>query len=219
MLERNGYQVVFNPYTNFHKFDFALEGTGSIVFSRDKKVAFAASSERTNEKIFHNLCSEYGFRPVYFFTSDTNFKPYYHTNVILSIGADFLVICKEAIHTSCRDWVLGELIRLDKDLIYITQDQVRNFCGNILQLNAIDHISDSIIVMSTTAIAAFKKSEKELLSRYGQIIPIHIPTIERFGGGSARCMIAELFLPKRCEITSHTSQRTPSFSSALSMDI
>ncbi len=200
LLNENGFGVHFNSYVHYQFDNIALEGTGSVVFSRDHEVAFAAASERTNEELFNEVCEQYGYKPVYFFSSDEMKMPYYHTNVILSIGKYFVVVCEKAIHYSCRSFVMNELKALGKELLTISQEQVRHYCGNILELKSKKEDSKSIIVMSSNAFQAFHEDELLRLSEFGDIIDIDIPNIEKSGGGSARCLLAEVFLEKKSEM-------------------
>lgn len=194
ILEEAGFPVDFYPLMYFQCDNMPLEGTGSIVVARDRKVAFASSSERTNKLVFKEFCNKFGFKPVYFYSSNPQTcLPVYHTNVIMSIGSEFVVVCMEAVERACRGYLMHELKNLEKEIIQISFPQVKNLCGNILQLNTKDN-ERAIIVMSTTALRAFTDEQLFRLGEYGQIIDIDIPTIENVGGGGVRCCLAEIFL-------------------------
>lgn len=169
-----------------------LEGTGSLVIDRPAKVAFANISERTNTQALNVFSQKTGYETVLFTSNDRDGNPIYHTNVVMSIGEGFTVICLAAIKdTDERQVVASKLQALGKEIIDITLDQLHNFCGNILQVKS--KTGEQKIVMSQTAYDAFTPEQREALARHGSLVPVSIPTIERIGGGSARCMMAEVF--------------------------
>ena len=175
----------------------ALEGTGSLVLDREKNIAFAVRSERTSQSAFNTYCDLMGIQSsnrIIFRAIDRNENPIYHTNVMMSIGNEFVIICKESIDIADRDSVLCKLEDSKKELIYINYDQLENFCGNCL--NVATNKGNSSIVMSTRAYNSFTSAQKRKLEKYGTLIHSEINCIENVGGGSARCMIAEIFLPK-----------------------
>ncbi len=169
-----------------------LEGTGSMVLDRVAKTAFAIGSPRTDLGLFQKWCEIMKHKPVMFNAFDRIGEPIYHTNVVMSIGDRFAVVCFDAISTSA-DQLLVEstLSYLKKELIPITMDQMHSFCGNILQLS--DDQGKAYIVLSQTAFDAFTDDQRQTLSTFGALLPVAIPVIEGIGGGSARCMIAEIF--------------------------
>jgi|WetSurMetagenome_2_1015567.scaffolds.fasta_scaffold136992_2 hypothetical protein len=174
--------------------DLFLEGTGSIVFSFEENLAFAAISERTSEKVFKEFCLYTGFTPIPFYSTSVNYKPIYHTNVILSIGDGYIVIAKDNIHASARNYIMDIVNNMKKEVIEITQDQVTKYCGNILQLK--NTKNEKLIIMSECARKGFTKKQLFNLEKYGKIISVNLNKIENIGGGSARCMITQIFLQK-----------------------
>lgn len=171
-----------------------LEGTGSIVFDHINRIAYCALSPRSNELLFNELCASIEYEAISFHAYQTvNDKRelIYHTNVMLSIGSDYCVICLDAIDNhEERSGLLEKLNSTKKAVIEISEAQTEQFAGNILSLN---NGKEEIITMSSSAYNAFSKSQIEQLNAFGKIIHSPIPTIEKFGGGSVRCMIAEIF--------------------------
>ena len=169
-----------------------LEGTGSLVLDRENQVAFAMESPRTSEQEFDKWCREMKYEGVFFHAFDRNLKPIYHTNVIMSIGDKFAVVCFDAIADEKEIFkIKSKLKKLKKQIIPITVDQMDNFCGNILQLKS--RAGSRKILMSDMSFKSFTPRQKTQLRKYGKIITVNIPTIETVGGGSARCMITEIF--------------------------
>ncbi|MFY0674652.1 MAG: amidinotransferase [Bacteroidia bacterium] len=161
-----------------------LEGTGSIVFDHNLKRAFAACSPRTNTEVLNELCKKIGYKSFVFSTSSN----IYHTNVLMSIGSQYSLICKDEL---VGDEYL-ELIRFfdsSKNIIEISSQQMNAFCGNILEVR--NSAEKSFVVMSETAFSSFSKTQIEAFKC--EPIVVSIPTIERIGGGGIRCMLAELF--------------------------
>jgi hypothetical protein len=171
---------------------FFLEGTGSMVIDHKMNRVYACLSPRTTSHQLHNFVNRFGYELIEFDAFDASGKPFYHTNVVMSIGNDFSVICAESIPEVQRPYVLQKL-REGREMIELSYQQTQaSFCANILQVNAGEH---SKIVMSQTAFNGFTGGHKARLGQYGQLVPIAIPNIESVGGGSARCMLAEIFLP------------------------
>ena len=170
-----------------------LEGTGSLVFDRVNRVAYACRSARTDEGVFRRACAMLGFEPVLFDATDERGRPYYHTNVMLSVGADFSVLCLESIEASQRGSVRERLESTGHAIIDITRAQAAGFAANVLELQSRD--GGRVLALSDTALDALGEGARTLEEMGLKLAHAPIPTIERFGGGSARCMIAELFLP------------------------
>jgi hypothetical protein len=169
-----------------------LEGTGSLVLDRTHKVVFAMNSPRTTKAELDKWCKITGYQGVFFNAYDANSFPIYHTNVTMNIGQDFAVACLESIKDlSERSLVENSLKLGGKEVIDITIEQMYKFCGNILQLVSNNGLSK--IVMSETAFNGFTPNQLNTLQKYGEIVSVCIPTIEEVGGGSARCMLAEVF--------------------------
>ena len=173
----------------------ALEGTGSMVIDHAHETVYAAESQRCHPKQFNNFIHARRYREgVLFKTRGSSGKPIYHTNVMMSIGKTFVVICGECIVPEERDEVLGRLARYH-DVIEISIPQMeQSMCGNILQIR--NSADEPLIVMSRRAFNGFDDDQKWRLRRHGRLIPVDIDTIEQVGGGSARCMMAEIFLPR-----------------------
>lgn len=174
-----------------------LEGTGSLVLDRKNNAVFAVESERTTKKMFDIYCDIMNITTenrIFFHAYDENGKPIYHTNVIMSIGEGFAVICDECItDPDERNVVMDKLRNLGLETIAINSEQLKSFCGNILNVKSVK--GESLIVMSVNARSNFEESQIKQLEKYGRIIEINIDTIENAGGGSTRCMMAEIFLP------------------------
>lgn len=186
--------VIAHDLTYLEKEGYFLEGTGSLVLDRKNKIAFAIESPRTSPIAVNIFCQITGYKSLIFHACDENDNAIYHTNVVMSIGNGFVIICPESIKDSKeRQEVVSKLEKLGLEMIRITKSQMKNFCGNILELSSSD--GKSKIVMSQTAFDSFSKEQKKSLRKYGDLIPVKIPTIERVGGGSARCMLAEIFCP------------------------
>lgn len=169
-----------------------LEGTGSMVLDRENKVAFAMASVRTVKEEFDAWCRMMGYEGVFFHAIDSSKFPVYHTNIAMNMGAEFAVVCLESIPDEDeRKTVEQKLKALGKEIVRISVAQIHQYCGNVLQLKSKD--GKSMIVMSKTAHDAFTQENKDTLSKYGELIVAEIPTIEQVGGGSARCMMAEVF--------------------------
>lgn len=172
-----------------------LEGTGSLVLDRTGKTLFACRSARTHPLALQMFSRELKYAAISFDASDSNGRPIYHTNVMMSVGEQFAVVCVDAIgdvHEGYR--VLRRLEQTGREIIRISHEQMHAFAGNILELQGRDN---RVIVMSARARRAFSQQQLARLERFGELIPANIGTIERVGGGSVRCMLAEIFLPRR----------------------
>ncbi|MFN5371793.1 MAG: arginine deiminase-related protein [Bacteroidia bacterium] len=170
-----------------------LEGTGSLIFDYLTKRVFASRSSRTNENLARKIAELLGFEPVLFDALDSRGNPYYHTNVILSIGTRYAILCSESIPNEEREKVKSKLAYDGRTLIEISREQVNAFAGNVLELrNSLDEL---LIVISSRALEVLTESQLLALQQAGFITPISIPTIETFGGGSVRCMLAEIRNP------------------------
>lgn len=171
-----------------------LEGTGSLVLDRAHNVAFAMASPRTTKKAFDAWCSHMGYEGVFFHAYDQDSLPIYHTNVMLSIGEGFAVCCMEAVKDETeRSLLESKLTAYGRELIAVTLPQVYAFTANILHVK--NAVGERLIVMSQSAYDAFTDLQKQQLARYGELLPVKINVIEQTGGGSARCMLAEVFSP------------------------
>ena len=169
-----------------------LEGTGSLVLDRERRVAFAMESPRTHKMVLDEWCRRMDYTACFFHGYDKLSLPIYHTNVFMSVGEGFAVACLEAIPDPAERATFEDTLRgLDKDLVRLSFEQLYAFCGNILHLRSQD--GRKKIVLSQTAINAFTPGQRRRLAQYGELVPVPVPTIERIGGGSVRCMLAEVF--------------------------
>lgn len=176
--------------------DVFLEGTGSLVLDHVGRVAYAAPSSRTDPGLVRRWCDEMSYDCELFAATDASGMPYYHTNVMLSIGARFAVIVAEALPAADRERVLARLQSGDRDVIQVSRAQANDFCANILQLSAWDEaLGDcSVLAMSRRAHAAFSDHQLKRLQRsVDAMVVAPLDRIEQVGGGGARCMLAEIF--------------------------
>jgi len=176
-----------------------LEGTGSLLLDRQHRLAYAAISERTMPEVLEDFCKESDFTLVAFHAYQTvNGKrlPIYHTNVMMCLGEKFAVVCLESIDDlSERNALIEMLERTGKELIEISEQQKENFAGNMLQV--IGKKDQRLVVMSSAAFHSLTDQQLASLRKHGKIVHADIHTIEKLGGGSARCMMAEIFLSKK----------------------
>ena len=173
-----------------------LEGTGSIVFDHKNKTAYACISPRTEQELFTYFCHEIGYRSISFTAQDALKKEIYHTNVMMCIGEKFGLICLESITNPIeRDKVIQSFYENKKELIEISIQQMNSFAGNMLEVQSKDN--HSILTLSASAFESLLPEQKERLKMHTKLVPINIPTIEKVGGGSVRCMMAEIYLPKK----------------------
>lgn len=176
-----------------------LEGTGSMIFDHDNKIAYGSVSLRLDEKLFREFCSKYGFTPVVFHsyqTVGTERLPIYHTNVMMCVADRFVVICLDCIDDELeREKVIETIKNSGKEIIDISEEQMQQFAGNMLQVQNKD--GKKFLVMSQTAYQSLNPDQVAAIEKYCEIIYSDLNTIEVNGGGSARCMLAEVFLPKK----------------------
>ena len=199
ILEDKGF-VIENivDYTSAEADGFFLEGTGSILLDRENGKAYCALSPRADEELFIEFCEDFEFTPVIFEAFQTvngERKLIYHTNVMMCLGETYAVLCAEAIDDKKeRKMVLDSLHGDEKEVVLITEDQVNNFAGNMLEVKGTD--DRRYLVMSTSAYKSLTKKQIAQLEEHVTILSSSLDTIEACGGGSARCMMAEIFLPK-----------------------
>lgn len=174
-----------------------LEGTGSMVLDRENALVYCALSPRSHGEVLLDFCDIFGYRPITFHAFQTvngERLPIYHTNVVLTIGESFAILCADCIDDEIeREKVIKSLKRTEKEIIFITEDQLANFAGNMLQV--IGNDEDRFLIMSKTANESLTEEQLSTLTKHTDILIVEIPTIEKIGGGSARCMMAEVFLP------------------------
>ena len=168
-----------------------LEGTGSIVFDYENRISYASISPRTDKNLFEYISNYLNYKPVSFKSFDDTGKEIYHTNVVLSIGKGYAVICEDCIKDKEElNMVKDSLLSTKHKLITIDSKQLNSFAGNIYQL--FNNNGESFIIMSDQAYNSYKKEQIKRLEKFGKILHTPLPTIEKYGGGSARCMIAEI---------------------------
>jgi hypothetical protein len=186
----------FIDLTHFEGEGMFLEGTGSLVLDHVGQVAYACASPRTHPALVAEWARELNYEPVIFQAADRAGVPLYHTNVILSIGARVAIVGSEAIAAADRERVLGRLKASGREVLEIGQEEIAQFAGNLLELGTWDEaLGDSrVLVMSETARRALGREKYAQLSGCTDaVLVVPIPTIERLGGGSVRCMLAEVF--------------------------
>jgi hypothetical protein len=178
--------------TTFENEGKFLEGTGSLVLDRQHRIAYACLSERTHLEPLQAFCEKLGYRPIVFHAVDANGLPIYHTNVILSVGADFALVCLESIPDEEEQGILLEaLIESGKEILDISLAQVKKMAGNMLQVR--NKVGEPVLIMSEKGYKALRKDQFEELKTRTKMMRADLRTIEAHGGGSARCMLAEVF--------------------------
>ena len=200
LLEDKGF-VINNivDYTSAEEDGFFLEGTGSLLLDRTNSKAYCALSPRADEELFIEFCEDFDYAPVIFEafqTVDSERKLIYHTNVMMCLGETFVVICSDCIDDKKeRKMVLDNLKDNGKEVILITESQMNNFAGNMLELRGAN--DKRYLVMSAAAHQVLTPKQIEQLEKHAEILSSSLDTIEACGGGSARCMMAEIFLPRK----------------------
>ncbi len=175
---------------------YFLEGTGSMVLDREYKIAYACLSQRTYENVLQEFCNRAGYEAITFSAVDQNGLPIYHTNVMMCVAETFAVICLDSIKDAAeKKAVFDSLIANGKEIIEISYGQMNQFAGNMLQVH--NKSGKKYIVMSTQAYQSLTALQIDAIEKENAIIHSDITTIETHGGGSARCMMAEVFLPLR----------------------
>jgi hypothetical protein len=171
-----------------------LEGTGSMVLDRQNKIVYACLSPRTNAEVLAEFCKQTGYSSITFDAFDQNNTAIYHTNVLMGVGSGFAVVCLDSIaNEQEKNKVIASFKATKKEIIVISFDQMKRFAGNLLEVK--NTKDETLIVMSQSAYYAFNEQQKAILSKYGKLVYADISTIENIGGGSARCMMAEVHLP------------------------
>ncbi|VXB48719.1 Amidinotransferase [Flavobacterium sp. 9AF] len=199
IIEDNGFVInEIMDYTEAEEDGYYLEGTGSIVLDRANQIAYCALSPRADEELFIEFCEDFEYDPVIFEAFQTvngERKPIYHTNVIMCVAETFAVICADCIDDKAeRKMVLSKLKESGKEVIVISEEQVNNFAGNMLQVRGAS--DERFLIMSNAAYESLTPSQIEKIEKHCKIVHASLDIIEACGGGSARCMMAEVFLPK-----------------------
>ena len=197
-LKVKGFEITeiedLSHFENQQKF---LEGTGSMIFDHDHKIAYGSVSLRLDEELFRQFCTKFGFRPVVFHSYQNaggERLPIYHTNVMMCVADKFVVICLECIDDELEREKVQEVIKsTQKEIIEISEDQMQQVAGNMLQVQ--NEAGEKFLVMSESAYRSLTAQQISAIEKYCEIIYSDLNTIETNGGGSARCMLAEVFLP------------------------
>jgi len=194
-LEENNVKInEVIDYSEAEKNNFFLEGTGSMVLDRINKKTYCSISERTSENLIDEFCSDFNYMPIIFnsfHTVDSKRQKIYHTNVMMCVGKKYAVICLDSIdNKNERNKVIQSLEDDNKEIIIISEDQLNSFAGNMIELIV---NKNSFLIMSQIAYNSLNKNQIKRLSKYSKIISSSVDTIEKCGGGSVRCMIAEIF--------------------------
>ena len=199
-LEEQGFGIEnIVDYSGAESENKFLEGTGSMILDRENRIAYCSISNRSNEDLFIDFCEDFEFTPVLFnsFQSVGDERlPIYHTNVMMCVTMSYVIICLDSIDDKKQRKNVCEFIKKsEKELINISENQVEKFAGNMLEL--LNGKGESVLVMSKSAENSLSENQKNTITNYSKIISSDINTIELCGGGSARCMMAEIFLPKK----------------------
>ena len=194
--QKLGFQIdeIIN-LTDFENQNIFLEGTGSLILDRENKIAYACLSQRTDRKLIDLFCKKMNYESVVFHSeqlTEEGWKPIYHTNVMMSVGEEVAVVCLESIRDNEeRNYLIQKLKSTGKEILEISLEQKHHFAGNMLQVK--NNKNEKFWVMSAAAHQILSPSQIKILEKDSKIISSPIPTIEKYGGGSVRCMLCEVF--------------------------
>ena len=180
-------------YTQHEQQSRFLEGTGSMVIDYVNKIAYASRSARTHEEVLNQVCHDLQLKPLLFNTVDQTGQAIYHTNVVLGIGTDFCTICLDAIPETDQDKLLESFEATNHQVVAISYAQMQAFAGNLIEVRS--QTGEPIVLMSQQAFDLLLPGQVNAISKHADLLPLKIPTIERIGGGSVRCMVAGIFNP------------------------
>lgn len=192
-INSNGDYKIYD-YTKYADSDIFLEGTGSFVLDRTNRIAYCSISERSSKKLFIKFCSDFNYNPISFkayHTHNNERKLIYHTNVMMSLGAGASVICLDSIDSLQERNLVKQKLKERNRIIEISENQVKDFAGNIIVLKSKDNVIKFVI--SETAYNSLSSSQINQINCIGDFVIGSIPNIEKYSGGSVRCMIAEIF--------------------------
>lgn len=182
--------------TGYEAEDRFLEGTGSMVLDRENKIAYACLSPRTDKQVLQEWCNKLGYRAEAFTAVDENGQQIYHTNVMMCVADQYVVICLDSIADAAeRQHAMQTIEHTGKQIVSISHAQMNHFAGNMLQVQ--NRAGNKFLVMSSQAYQALTPEQVQTLESYNPILHSSLDTIERNGGGSARCMMAEVHLPAK----------------------
>ncbi|MCO6491233.1 MAG: amidinotransferase [Phaeodactylibacter sp.] len=183
-------------FEHYEEMDMYLEGTGSLILDRPHRIAYACLSPRTNEHLLDDFCDKFGYEKVAFIAVDGNGQEIYHTNVMMALGERFVVICLDSVRAAGeRERLLSKFAATGKEVIEISLDQMMAFAGNMLQVRSQD--GTPYLVMSEQAFRSLRPEQVQQIEKHTKILHSPLYVIEKYGGGSARCMMAEVFLPEK----------------------
>lgn len=199
ILELLARHFVVNDVQDWSEFEVEgkfLEGTGSMIMDHENKVIYACYSPRTDISLLEKFANVNGYRAMVFAATDKYGRPVYHTNVVMALGDGFAVLCEEAIEEEWERIAVAQLLEnTAHEIIRINRNQMVAFAGNMLQVQ--NRQGKKLLLMSQTAFDSLSNEQINLLSRFSNLLPVPVPTIEQTEGGSVRCMIAEIFLAER----------------------
>lgn len=196
MLEEKFIVKDLHDWTEYEPEGKFLEGTGSMVMDYDDKVIYACYSPRTDLSVLEKFANANGYRAIVFLATDKDGNAVYHTNVVMTVGEKFAILCEEAIEEEWELIAIRQLLETtEHEIIPITREQMHEFAGNMLEVK--NKMGENILVMSQRAFVALTAEQKKKLSGFSKLLPIAVPTIEKVEGGSVRCMMTEIFLEKK----------------------
>ena len=199
VLETLGKRFLISQHLRFEHFeemDMYLEGTGSLILDRPNRIAYACLSPRTDEHLLDDFCDKMGYEKLAFIAVDGNGQEVYHTNVMMALGDSFVVVCLESVRAKGeRERLLNKFAATKKEIIEISLDQMMAFAGNMLQVRSRD--GKPLLVMSEQAYKSLRPEQVQQIEKHASILHTPLYVIEKYGGGSARCMMAEVFLPEK----------------------
>jgi hypothetical protein len=184
-------------YSAFEDEGCCLEGTGSLVLDHPNKMGYVSLSNRSNPKVIQHFAEDFSYEPVTFTSIGSDGQPIYHTNVMMCIGTAFAMVGLGMIRNKAeRQQVRARLEKAGKEIVELSADQIANFVGNAIELH--NRRGEKLLVLSKRAIRALTEEQRARLTRYVRLVPLELPTIE-LGGGSARCIIATIYLAPRLQ--------------------
>ena len=181
-------------YSSYEERGLYLEGTGSLVLDHENRIAYVSLSRRADRELLEKFCADFDYEPVTFQSSGDDGRPIYHTNVMLCVGTQFVLVGLEMIDDPAqRETVRSRLAATGKTIIALDRDQIANFAGNALELQ---NGHEKLLVLSVRAASHLTAAQRTTIERFARLLPLSLPTIE-LAGGSARCMMATVHLPLR----------------------
>jgi hypothetical protein len=195
-LSNNFTVTALQDWSEFETEGKFLEGTGSMIMDHDNKLIYACISERSNPAVLEKFATANGYQAIVFLATDKEGQPVYHTNVVMALGEKFCVLCEEAIE---EEWELIAVRQLLEStghtIIPITRHQMYSYAGNMLEVKNAN--GENVLVLSQAAYDSLSKEQQQKLAGFAKLLTVSIPTIEQAGGGSVRCMMAEVFLKEQ----------------------